>query len=113
MTGEQYSGIKSIVLRMNCDTFNVGVGSVDISQEKVAPTLLSGRYALAINYYGCISLEPLPLGTAVPLPHPGQHELQIDQWQSVLKEQARKKEEDAARTRKYIFEKPGEHGGGG
>lgn len=81
--------------------------------KEQVPTLLPGRYVLVINCYGCISLKPLPLGTPVELENTAQHELQIAQWQSVLKEQDRKKEEDDRRTQKYLHEKPGEHGGGG
>ena len=54
--------------------------------QQVAPTLSPGRYVLAINCYGCISLKPLQPGTAEGLPNPAQSELQAAQWQSVLKE---------------------------
>ena len=49
VAGKQYFGIKSIVLQMNCDTFNVGVGSIDISQEKVGVYAFIGS-SLKLSY---------------------------------------------------------------
>ena len=71
-----------------------------LHQEKLS----AGRYAAKVDFYGRILLPP----TMQEIRNPIQHELQRDHWESLQKEEERKRQEDDARTRSHLFKKLGD-----